>query len=290
MRIPKSCELTVPIGGGYAIRLLERPGRFCTPAQCADLTSVLRSVADRCVPSGGLRYGVLSGSQERLSTALIALTLDPEDNGVGFSATMTFDMQAGGRSLTVVHAGLCLIDPSERRSGLCGLLTALPAVMAVVRNGLRSVWFTNVTQVPAVAGVFINAAKNVWPAPDCSSEPPSVHRVIATTLFERHRAVFGVGDEAIFDGDRFVIANAYTGGSDELKKRLEECPDHRDLRHTAWCRELLDYGRGDDVIQVGYLSAAHCLWLVLRFGRGLARRVIRGRLRAPLIPARGVVR
>ena len=288
--MPHRTELTVPIGGGYSIRLLEQPGRSYTPDQCADLTRTLRAVADRCVPSGGLRYGVLSGSPERLSTALIALGLDPEGNVVGFSAMTTLDMRVGRRRVKVVHAGLCLIDPSERRGGLCGLLTALPAVMAVVRNGLRSVWFTNVTQVPAVAGVFVDSARDVWPAPGRSSEPPALHRAIATTLLERHRDVFGVADEAIFDPERFVIANAYTGGSDELKKRLEECPDHRDPRYTAWCRDLLDYGRGDDVVQVGCLSSGHCLRLALRFGRGLARRVLRRRRRPALLPATGAVR
>ena len=37
----------------------------------------------------------------------------------------------------------------------------------------------------------------------------------------RHRAVFGVGDEAGFDEARFVITDAYTGGSDALKKTFE---------------------------------------------------------------------
>jgi hypothetical protein len=59
----------------------------------------------------------------------------------------------------------------------------------------------------------------------------------------RHRAVFGVGDEAGFDEARFVITNAYTGGSDALKKSLETAPRHRGERYNAFCARELDYER-----------------------------------------------
>jgi hypothetical protein len=72
----------------------------------------------------------------------------------------------------------------------------------------------------------------------------------------RHRAVFGVGAEAGFDETRFVITNAYTGGSDALKKTFEAAPKHRDEQYNAFCARELDYARGDDVLQLGRIDLA----------------------------------
>ena len=57
----------------------------------------------------------------------------------------------------------------------------------------------------------------------------------------RHRRVFGVGEDAGFDEARFVITNAYTGGSDNLKKSFDVAPKHRDEAYNDFCREQLDY-------------------------------------------------
>ena len=75
-------------------------------------------------------------------------------------------------------------------------------------------------------------------------------------IMSRHRAVFGVGDDAGFDEARFVITNAYTGGSDELKKTFEAAPKHRDEQYNAFCASELDYARGDDVLQIGRIDLA----------------------------------
>jgi hypothetical protein len=69
-----------------------------------------------------------------------------------------------------------------------------------------------------------------------------------------HRHVFGVGADADFDEARFVIANAYTGGSDALKKTFEQAPPHRNAIYNEFCERELDYARGDDVLQLGCMD------------------------------------
>jgi hypothetical protein len=68
--------------------------------------------------------------------------------------------------------------------------------------------------------------------------------------------VFGVGAEAGFDDARFVITDAYTGGSDALKKSFDVAPKHRDEQYNAFCARELDYARGDDVLQLGRIDLA----------------------------------
>jgi hypothetical protein len=66
--------------------------------------------------------------------------------------------------------------------------------------------------------------------------------------------VFGVGDDAGFEEARFVITNAYTGGSDALKKTFEVAPKHRNEIYNAFCARELDYIRGDDLLQLGRID------------------------------------
>jgi hypothetical protein len=85
-----------------------------------------------------------------------------------------------------------------------------------------------------------------------------------------HAHEFGVGPEASFDADRFVIQGSYTGGSDALKKTFDSAPKHRMAAANAFCQEQLDYGRGDDFLQIGKLDAsvfAH--WLAERLPEDL---------------------
>ena len=71
-----------------------------------------------------------------------------------------------------------------------------------------------------------------------------------------HRHVFGVGPEAGFDETNSIITDAYTGGSDDLKKSFEQATHHREERYNAFCRDKLDYARGDDVLQLGRMDLA----------------------------------
>jgi hypothetical protein len=259
----------VPFGRDYRLRLVERPGLTLEDAALGRLVADLQGVADRCVPDGPLRYGVLSGERERLADALLAVAYR-RDSGeaVGFSAMVGLEIDLDGRRTRVVHAGLAMVDRSLRSCGLCVALTAAPGVLAFLRNRFAPLWFTNVTQVPAVAGVFTKALADVFPTPDHRVAPSAKHAALVGEVMRRHRAAFGVGEEADFDERSFVIRNAYTGGSDSLKKSFAQCAKHRDQRFNAWFGEVLDYQRGDDVIQAGRMSLAQWGRLLVRLARG----------------------
>jgi hypothetical protein len=271
----------IGIRSGCDFRLVERPGLRLDRKELERLVADLRAVADRCVPGGKLRYGVLSGDPMCLENAVVAVVYDRRTgHAVGFNAMALLDVELGGRPARVLHAGLCMIDQRYRNRGLCWALTIAPAVMAFLRNGLRPLWVTNVTQVPAVAGVFAAAIADVYPRPGVDRAPSGTHTQVVTAVVRDHRAAFGVGDDAELDTGRFVIRNAYTGGSDDLKKTFEESAKHRDERFNSLCRDLLDYERGDDLIQVGRMTCLHWGRLIVRFARGFGLRA-RGVADAP---------
>jgi hypothetical protein len=97
------------------------------------------------------------------------------------------------------------------------VLYGLTCFLLFVRNQFRPLWISNVTQVPAVVGMVSEMFSDVWPYPDADRRTLN-HVLMARRIMAGHRHVFGVGEDAEFDETRFVITNAYTGGSDNLKK------------------------------------------------------------------------
>lgn len=269
-REPRPMGVWIPLGKGHSLRVVDRPGRKVDAPELARLLTDLREVADRCLPSGALRYGILSGDPERMERAVIALIYDRSGRPVGFNAMSWMEIELAAGPTRVLHAGLCMIVPGSRRGGLLGLMSAASAMVAFATNRFAPLWVTNVTQVPAVAGLFTESVGGVYPSPGRARPPSTEYRRIAVQVMERHRHVFGVGADAELDAERFVIRRAYTGGSDELKKSYEHAGKHRDPRVNRLCRDLLDYDRGDDLLQVGKLTLA-----VVTFSKRIVKRAVR---------------
>ena len=220
-------DLSLPAAPGYEAWVVERPALWMPQDRLDELLADLRAIAARASPGGSLTYGVLSGDRDRLSSTVITLIRRKSDGRpVGFNALAIMDLTLGPRQVKVLHLGLVLVDPDDRARGLSWVLYGLTCFLLLVRGGLRPLWVSNVTQVPAIVGM-------------------------ARQIMAGHRHVFGVGAEAGFDETRFAITNAYTGGSDGLKKRLPDCAPHRDPAYAAFCAAELDYDRGDDLLQIG---------------------------------------
>jgi hypothetical protein len=241
---------------GATLRIVERPGRWMRPQVIEALLSDMQTVAKTHIPAG-LHYGILSGKKERLDNAIISLLYDGSTRKpIAFNAYSLLDIELHGRPADVLHLGLIMIDPRYQALGYTWVIVGLPCLLVYLRSGFQTVWISNVTQVPAIVGKVAEAFSEIHPSPFNQTRRSFAHLSIARQLFERHRSAFGVGDDAWFDPEHFVIRNAYTGGSDDLRKRFEDTTHHRDPRANDFCRERLDYERGDDVIQIGLINFA----------------------------------
>ncbi|MGH6713595.1 MAG: hypothetical protein ACREEK_32170, partial [Bradyrhizobium sp.] len=175
---------------------------------------------------------------------------------IAFNALSVMSVELDGEPQQVTHLGLVMVDPDVQGQGLSWVLYGLTTLVLFARDGLRPKWISNVTQVPAVFGMVCDTFSDVYPSPDANTRQSFAHLQLARGIMREHRAVFGVGAEAGFDEARFVITDAYTGGSDALKKSYDVAPKHRDEQYNAFCRRELDYGRGDDVLQLGRVDLA----------------------------------
>lgn len=260
-------DIRLGIPGGFNVRIFERPGLWMPSDELDNLVADLRNVASKTLPVGELAYGVFAGDRDRLSHSVVTLVSRRDDNTpVAFNALALMDVDLGHRSEQVLHLGLVMVDPDLRSQGLSWVLYGLTCVLILFRNGMRPLWVSNVTQVPAVVGLVGQGFARVFPTAETGPQNRRslMHLQLARGIMKDHRHVFGVGPDAGFDEDRFVITNAYTGGSDHLKKTFEDAPKHRDKIVNKFCENQLDYDRGDDVLQLGQMDMPTALSYVGR--------------------------
>ncbi len=234
--------------------IFERPGRWMQTDDLADLLEDLRRVARKNLPARTLDYGVLGGDKERLSTCVITMVYEKKTGEpIAFNVLSWIPLDLHGEAIELLHLGLVMIDPDARSKGFSWVLYGLTCFMFYLRGGMRPIWISNVTQVPAVFGLVSQNFSDVYPGH--SNVKQSFHHLaLARQIIGSHSSVFGVGSDAIFNEDSFVIENAYTGGSDNLKKTFEDCAKHRDQEFNLVCDTQLNYERGDDFLQIGQLS------------------------------------
>jgi len=245
---------SVSAPGGARVRIVERPGRWMAAAALDRLVAVLQRIVRAATPAGTLDYGVASGDRSRLDDAIVTVIHDRAGTPVAFNALTLIDCELRGRPVEVLHLGLVMVDPAHRTSGLSGVLYGLTAFLLFARRRLRPLWISNVTQVPAVFGMVSESFDDVYPTADPSARQSYDHLHLARQIMARHRRVFGVGDDAKYDEARAIIRDAYTGGSDNLKKPFDAATQHRDERYNDACRLALDYARGDDFLQLGQVT------------------------------------
>jgi hypothetical protein len=262
MRDPARTRFTL---GAFEVVMWERPGVACDDATLAAIVRDLRTVAragqnGKPVPE----YGVLLGERADLATRVVTIVYTRAGRPVGFNALTWFDLALGTRVESVLHLGLTFVDPEYQRQRLPALLYGVTTFLLLFKSGLRPFWISNVTQVPAVAGMVGDNYAGTFPDPAGRNRQSFLQLVLARAIMRDHRRAFGVGAEAGFDETRGVITNAYTGGSDELKKTFAEAPKHRNPVVNDFCARTLDYARGDDLLQIGRCTLAS----TLRFLRG----------------------
>jgi hypothetical protein len=264
----------------HDVAIVERPGRWLPPAEAAALVAACRDVVAACLGGQQLDYGLFAPDGAAWERSVITLVRRVEDGRpVAFNAMPLLPVRRGGQATEVLHLGLVMVDPAERSGGLSWILYGLTCFALFVRGGLRPLWISSVTQVPAVVGMVAETFEDVYPG-QAGTRPSFAHRHLAHQIMAGERGAFGVGAEAGFDAERQVITDAYTGGSDNLKKSFAAAAKHRDDRYNRFCADALDYARGDDVLQIG------------RLGLDAARRFLRRsvpRRALPQLAVQGVI-
>lgn len=237
------------------VRVLERPAFILSKQEQDDLREQLAEVVKKSIPKESLDYGIFSKTSDAFERCIITIVYDMEDRPIAFNSLSWIKCTLRGKDEDLLHLGLVVVDPSVREGGLSWILYGLTTVLLFVRKKFNPLWVSNVTQVPAIIGKVSQSADLVYPTPENIGQPPFFHAWLLRQIMEDNRHVFGVGPEAELDIVNFIIKNSYTGGSDHLKKKFAEAQPHRNPKYNDFCKQYLDYDRGDDFIQIGQLNS-----------------------------------
>lgn len=241
-------------GGRHVVEIVERPARTLSRTEFERLQAACRIVVSACLDGRQLDYGLFAPDGSAWDRSVVTLVRRASDNRpVAFNAMPLLPVRRGGLSEEVLHLGLVMVDPAERSGGLSWILYGLTCFALFVRRGLRPLWISSVTQVPAVVGMVAETFDDVYPG-QTGTRASFAHQHLAHQIMRGQRSAFGVGEDAGFDPVVQVITDAYTGGSDNLKKSFDVAAKHRDDRYNHFCATTLDYERGDDVLQIGRLD------------------------------------
>ena len=258
-------DLELPAADDVAVRIVERPGLWMQQDEVTKMVEELRSVVAAVLDGRSLDYGVFTGEKQALDRAVVTLVYERSSGRpIAFNVLSLLRLTLRGGEVEVIHLGLAMVHPSHRGRGLSAVLYGLTCTLLFFRSQMRPIWVTNVSQVPSVIGLVAETLSNVYPSPDPRKHRSFDHLVIAREIMKHHRRAFGVGDEAGFDERRFVVTNAYTGGSDNLKKPFAAAPPHRREVYNRMCKDELDYEVGDDFLQIGQIDVAAARNFLLR--------------------------
>jgi hypothetical protein len=151
-------------------------GRSLSPEGLERLVSQQRIVAGKTLPQQSLICGIFSGDPEPMSRAIVTLICE-ESAGrpIAFNALSVMEVELDGAPVEVTHLGLVMVDPDVRGQGLSWVLYGLTALVLFARDGLRSKWISNVTQVPAVVGMVSETFSGVFPSPHPGARQSFAH-------------------------------------------------------------------------------------------------------------------
>ena len=270
-------DMTLRSGGDLHVRIVERPALWMSPDALAALRRDMDAIAGACLPNDPLTYGVFDPQGDALTRSVITIVKDASGAPIALNALGVMTVAVQPEPHDVLHLGLVMVVPEQRQRKLSWVLYGLTCFLIFMRRQMRPIWVSSVTQVPAVVGMVDQMFSDVWPSPAGTAQSLS-HLMLGTQIMAAHRDVFGVGDDAGFAPDSFVISAAYTGGSDALAKTWDQAAKHRDAAYNDLCARKLDYVRGDDLLQIGRMDMA-------AMRRYLQREVPRGAIAGLMVTA-----
>lgn len=231
------------------IEVYDRPGRYLNQVELDSLIADLRSVASECLDELP-DYQCLSGHRKEFERLIISVSRSNEGKMLGFCSSYILDAGEHGQ---VLHLGLTCVLPLARRMGLTHKLTSKVLTTYLFRYSLfKESWVSNVACVLSSLGNVALHFDDVYPSPYLAS--PSVdHQAIAKMINEKYRWELYIRDEAKFDERKFIFEESVLGNQFQ-KSEQDKRYHHRSKKMTEFYANMMNFERGDEVLQIGKVS------------------------------------
>lgn len=226
------------------------PGKKFNDEQLKILVRELREVASLCFPETP-NYQSLTGERTELERAVITTARDKKGNLIGFCSALVLPVESVGN---VFHTGLTCVHPSARGKKLTHKLTSKLLLKYLLKESLfKETWMTNCACVLSSIGNVALYFEDIYPSPYGLEVPTMTHVNIAKAISKKYREPIAINESANFNLKTFVFEGSVEGTLFE-KDGGDTRFHHRDKKLTKYYQDLLDFDRGDEVLQVGKIS------------------------------------
>lgn len=235
---------------GINITTIFYPGLSFTDWELEELTMDLRDVASECFTDIPY-YQALTGEREELERAVIALAKDDNGELLGFCSSLVFDVPNYGK---VLHLGLTCVSPKARGKKLTHKLASKLLMQFLLKESLfGSVWVSNCACVLSSLGNVALYFENIYPSPYAKNRPSLDHLNIAKYISDHYREPIAINNEAVLNTKTFVFEGSVKDAVFE-KDGNDARYFHRNRELTNFYKNIIDFERGDEVLQIGKVS------------------------------------
>lgn len=151
----------------------------------------------------------------------------------------------------IIHLG-AVYSRNENR-GLMQMVYFFGMMYIFIKNWFfRKVYLTSLTHTPKIFGVVAESFEKVYPNLDPDARPLDFHHSLKDAVLNTYLREWEFPSKIQIDGN-FVIRGfrIKKDGTILYPDTIETVPKHRNDAYTRRCSELIDYARGDVVLQCG---------------------------------------
>ena len=226
------------------------PGRYMSDEALSSLTNDLKSVAKSCfdtIPS----YQALTGRREEYERAVITIARNRKGEALGFVSALVLKVDYVG---DVLHLGLTCVHPKARGLKLTHKLASKMLMNYLIKEApLGSTWISNCACVLSSLGNVALYFEDLYPSPYGVKAPSINHLKIAQDISEKYREPIAINKDAVLNTKSFIFEASVEGTVFE-KDSSDRRFHHRDENLTAFYQDLINFERGDEVLQIGKVS------------------------------------
>jgi hypothetical protein len=226
------------------------PGKTMSDEELNELTADLKEVATACfdeLPN----YQVLTGKREEFERAVIIVARDKMGRAKGFCSSLVFPVEKVGN---VLHLGLTCVHPSARGKRLTHKLSSKLLLKYLLKESpMSETWVTNCACVLSSLGNVAMYFEDIYPSPYGAEVPTMTHVNIAKDISRRFREPIAINEDADFNMGTFVFEGSVDGTSFQ-KDSEDQRYHHRNKELTKFYQDILNFDKGDEVLQVGKVS------------------------------------
>jgi len=195
-------------------------------------------------------YQCLSGRKEEFDRLIISVVRNESGKMLGFCSSYILD---GGALGNILHLGLTCVSPEARGLKFTHTLTSKVVQHFLFKYSLfKSSWVTNVACVLSSLGNVSMYFDDVYPSPAVKA-PCSEQMKVASLINLKYRNELYVPRKAKFNKDTFVFEESVLGNMFQ-KEAFDKRYLHRNNELNDYFRNLMNFERGDEILQVGKVS------------------------------------